>query len=189
MVLNQAVQKPGGDKAGRVDREERRATDLSQVSPSPCWVTGTKKKRREEGKQRTNTVSHREEGGRSRRRSYWFASSLRMSTEAPCHKPAFLRLELSWNVHICLVLISRLECEEHFHGIHSIFDPDFTSRHNWFAGFVTPLAFKDLFFSTLERAPAASYPGCEGKNCSAAPSLPPAQMRLGRGWTAHRHLK
>lgn len=36
--------------------------------------------------------------------------------------------------------------------------------------------------------PRVSYPGCEGKNCSAAPSLPPAQMHLGKGWTAHHHL-
>lgn len=48
---------------------------------------------------------------------------------------------------------------------------------------------KTFLLSRLERAPAASYPGCEGKNCSAAPSLPPAQMHLGKGWTVHHHLK
>lgn len=53
------VQKSDGDEAGRVDREERRATNLSQVSPSPCWVADKKRKRREERKERTQTVSHR----------------------------------------------------------------------------------------------------------------------------------
>lgn len=56
--------------------------------------------------------------------------------------------------------------------------------------FIIPLEFKDIFFfSSLDRAPAVSYPGCEEKNCSAAPSLPPAQMHLGKGWTARHHLK
>lgn len=43
-------------------------------------------------------------------------------------------------------------------------------------------------YSGLDGLPVVSYPGCEEKNCSAAPSLPPVQMHLGKGWTARHRL-
>lgn len=112
-----------------------------------------------------------------------------MFTEAPRPKPALLRLDLSWNVHIYLTLMSRLEWEEHFTGFIQHLILFLHPTTSVFADFIIPLDFKDISFSRLDRAPAVSYPGCEGKNCSAAPSLPPAQMHLGKGWTAHHHLK
>lgn len=112
-----------------------------------------------------------------------------MFTEAPRPNPALLRLDLSWNVHIYLTLMSRLEWEEHFTGFIQHLILFLHPTTSVFADFIIPLDFKDISFSRLDRAPAVSYPGCEGKNCSAAPSLPPAQMHLGKGWTAHHHLK
>lgn len=41
----------------------------------------------------------------------------------------------------------------------------------------------------LQKRWIISYPDFEGKSCWAVPSLPPAQLHLGMGWTAHHHLK
>lgn len=67
-----------------------------------------------------------------------------------------------------------------------MFDPVFTSHHICVCRLQHST--RSVRHSGLDGLPGVSYPGCEEKNCSAAPSLPPAQMHLGKGWTARHRL-
>lgn len=109
-----------------------------------------------------------------------------MFTEAPCHKSetrAILKCSHLSDANQQFLM------RRTFHRIYSTFDPVFQRTTSVFADLIIPLEFKDFFFVRLNRGPAVSYPGCEGKNCSAAPSLPPAPVHLGKGWAARHHLK